>query len=142
LGLPTGARNDGLAPLRQGYNKRSLKLLASYEGIVVIPQNVEVSTDAIRILWDDGHRSEYTHRYLRGSCRCAGCINEMSGRRVVGYDQVDPNVEALDWMTVGRYALQFLWSDGHDTGIYPYTALRDELCPCENCRTGRAAEKA
>jgi DUF971 family protein len=26
---------------------------------------------------------------------------------------------------VGRYALQFVWSDGHSTGIYTYEYLRD-----------------
>ena len=108
---------------------------------MVLPQEIDVSTEAIRIRWDDGHTSIYGHRYLRGSCRCAGCINEMSGRRMVGYEQVDAEVEALDWMTVGRYALQFLWSDGHDTGIYPYTALRDELCPCDECKVRRASKK-
>ena len=25
---------------------------------------------------------------------------------------------------VGRYALQIEWSDGHNTGIYPYDRLR------------------
>lgn len=25
---------------------------------------------------------------------------------------------------VGRYALQFIWSDGHRTGIYPFEYLR------------------
>lgn len=106
---------------------------------MVLPSTVEVTTEAITIRWDDGHVSVYPHRYLRGSCRCAGCINEMSGVRVIGYDQVIPNVEALDWMTVGRYALQFLWSDGHDTGIYPYVALREELCPCDACKARRSA---
>jgi DUF971 family protein len=26
---------------------------------------------------------------------------------------------------VGRYALQFVWSDGHSTGIYSFEYLRD-----------------
>jgi alkylation response protein AidB-like acyl-CoA dehydrogenase len=37
---------------------------------------------------------------------------------------------------VGRYAISFVWSDGHDHGIYPYTLLRD-LCPCPACRARR-----
>ena len=47
-----------------------------------------------------------------------------TGKRVVGPENIPEDVEALDWMTVGRYALQFLWSDAHDTGIYPYAMLR------------------
>ena len=88
------------------------------------PKSVDLTPEAIHIVWDDGHESRLAHRFLRGSCRCASCINEMSGARVVGVKDVPEDVEALDWMTVGRYALQFLWSDAHDTGIYPYTLLR------------------
>jgi len=25
---------------------------------------------------------------------------------------------------VGRYALQFIWSDGHSTGLYPFDMMR------------------
>jgi DUF971 family protein len=27
--------------------------------------------------------------------------------------------------SVGRYAIQIEWSDGHDTGIYPFERLRE-----------------
>ncbi|MBI2170751.1 MAG: DUF971 domain-containing protein [Chloroflexi bacterium] len=46
-------------------------------------------------------------------------------------------MEALDFATVGRYALQFLWSDFHTTGIYPYVTLR-RLCQCDLCRNEKA----
>jgi DUF971 family protein len=60
----------------------------------------------------------------------------MTGRRIVTLDNVGEDVEALDHMTVGRYALQFLWSDGHDTGIYPYEMLR-KICLCDECVKAR-----
>ena len=107
---------------------------------MIQPKNVELRTDGIHIDWDDGHVSAFPHRVLRGECRCAACVNELSGRRMVGYENVAEDVQALDWTTVGRYALQFLWSDAHDTGIYPYVALRDEICPCDECNARRAAE--
>lgn len=50
------------------------------------------------------------------------------------------DVEALDWMQVGRYALQFLWSDAHSTGIYPFTLLR-HLCQCDQCLKLKAQSK-
>ena len=34
---------------------------------------------------------------------------------------------------VGSYAVQIVWSDGHDTGIYAFESLR-EACPCSECR--------
>ena len=33
---------------------------------------------------------------------------------------VDANIRAEDYLPIGRYALQFLWSDAHYTGIYPF----------------------
>ena len=35
---------------------------------------------------------------------------------------------AEDYLMVGRYAVQFLWSDAHYTGIYPFNVLR---APCQ-----------
>ena len=40
---------------------------------------------------------------------------------------VSDEVEIKDVSIVGRYALNFRWSDGHETGIYSFQYLRD-LC--------------
>ena len=95
-------------------------------------QDVKLDSDYITILWDDGHEGIYPSRYLRGYCCCAACVEEMNGRRIVGENDVDEYVMALDWIQIGRYALQFLWSDAHDSGIYPFEVLRN-LCRCEEC---------
>jgi DUF971 family protein len=33
---------------------------------------------------------------------------------------------------VGKYALKFKWSDGHESGIYSWEYLR-RMCQCELC---------
>ena len=38
--------------------------------------------------------------------------------------QADEGVYPTAIHYVGRYALQFVWSDGHSTGIYPFEYLR------------------
>ena len=96
------------------------------------PQEVWLTPQGVHIRWDDGHEGFYPHRYLRGQCPCAACVEEMSGRRLLSPEDVPPDVEVLDWMAVGRYALRFLFSDAHDTGIYPFDLLR-ELCRCPQC---------
>ncbi len=101
------------------------------------PKTVAIRPDGIHIEWDDGHQGYHPHRDLRAECPCAGCVHEMTGQRTVGLDQVPEDVEALDWTTVGRYALQFLWSDAHDTGIYPFKLMRD-VCHCDKCEQSRA----
>lgn len=86
----------------------------------------------LRIVWRDGHRSEFEPRYLRINCPCAGCVEEMTGRALLDPSMVPPDVYPLAIRHVGRYALQFEWSDGHRTGIYPFDQLR-RMCPCSGC---------
>ena len=98
------------------------------------PTEVAPTEDAarLRIRWRDGHASEYEPRYLRLACPCAGCVEEMTGRPLLNPDTVAADVYPRSIEYVGRYALQFDWSDGHRTGIYPFDQLR-QLCPCEEC---------
>lgn len=100
------------------------------------PNEIDISGSAIVILWDDGHRGIYPHRFLRLRCPCAQCVDEMSGRPRLNPARVPQDVKAADHMPVGNYALQFLWSDAHYTGIYTFRMLRS-LCTCIPCSTAR-----
>lgn len=105
----------------------------------VFPKEVEIKGAAIAILWDDGHRSIYPHRMLRLRCQCASCVEEMTGRPRLDPDTVAEDVIAVDQMQVGNYAIQFLWSDAHYTGIYTYRFLRS-ICACIPCNEARARQ--
>ena len=78
----------------------------------------------LRIAWEDGQVSEYGPRTLRLRCPCAGCVDEMTGERILTPGMVPEDVHPTAIHYVGRYALQFEWSDGHSTGIYPFEFLR------------------
>ena len=78
----------------------------------------------LRIRWKDGTDAEYEPRFLRLRCPCAGCVDEMTGDRSLSPDDVPEGVYPQEIQYVGRYALQFFWSDGHHTGIYPFQYLR------------------
>jgi DUF971 family protein len=98
------------------------------------PDKIEKSADeGIRIVWADGHDSYYSARYLRQSCPCAMCRDEMTGRRVLDPETVAADTKALRAELVGRYALTLSFSDGHGTGIFSFELLR-ELCPCKDCQ--------
>ena len=100
-------------------------------------EEVVLDETGIYMEWNDVHRSYSPYWYLRGQCCCAGCVEEMTGRRRVGEEDVREDVYAVDWMQIGRYAVQFLWSDTHDSGIYPFDLLR-RLCRCQDCFLGEA----
>jgi DUF971 family protein len=99
------------------------------------PSEIVPTEDAarLRIRWADGHVSEFLPRYLRLQCRCAGCIDEYTGRAILKPEHVPANVYPLKIDYVGRYALRFDWSDLHRTGIYSFELLR-RICPCESCK--------
>jgi DUF971 family protein len=79
----------------------------------------------LRIEWGDGAAAELEPRTLRLLCPCAGCVDEMTGVRTLRPEAVDEAVYPTAIHYVGRYALQFVWSDGHSTGIYTFEYLRE-----------------
>lgn len=83
--------------------------------------------------WEDGHRTVYQARDLRLRCRCASCIEEMTGRPLLDPASVDGSVVASQIALVGQYAIAITWSDGHATGIHNFRDLRAD-CPCPQCR--------
>ena len=89
----------------------------------------QAGPDTLRIVWTDGHESVYPVRLLRLACRCAHCVDEHTGRPLLRAESVPLDVRPVRISGVGRYALAFAWSDGHDSGIYTFENLR-ELCPC------------
>jgi len=94
------------------------------------PTDLAFDSDGnLLVRWDDGRESKFAPRWLRARCPCAECVEEWSGRRVVGEEQVKQDVRPRGMNEVGRYAMQVQWSDGHSTGIYSWDYLlkiRDE----------------
>lgn len=86
----------------------------------------------IGIVWSDGHESYYPARDLRCACACATCVDEMTGQKMLRDESVGADVRAREIHKVGNYGISILWSDGHDTGIYPFKKLRAQ-CPCDAC---------
>jgi DUF971 family protein len=90
------------------------------------PEEIAPTADATRlsIRWGDGVTSEYEPWLLRTRCPCAGCVDEMTGVRTLRAESVPRDIHPQAIHYVGRYALQFVWSDGHSTGIYTFELLR------------------
>jgi DUF971 family protein len=97
-------------------------------GPAIEPREIMQDGDAgLRITWGDGKACLYDAPSLRRACPCAQCVNEWSGQRMLVPEDVSDDLKISDISIVGRYALNFRWSDGHETGIYSFRLLR-EFC--------------
>jgi DUF971 family protein len=109
-----------------------------------MPTPTEMGSVADRtftITWSDGHHSTYSWVNLRISCPCAVCAGEWRYRPPkLRPEDVGPNIRAMSVSRVGAYALRFVWTDGHDTGIYTFNFLRHDLCECAECVQRRAQQ--
>lgn len=102
-----------------------------------IPTNIKATGTIISIDWNDHHASRYSARDVRLACRCAACIDEWSHENLIRPETVPFDVKVKSANVVGNYALHFVWSDGHSTGIYTYDHLR-EICGCDVCKKPRS----
>ena len=84
----------------------------------------QLDAETLSISWTDGVESHYAVRDLRLACGCAECIDEWSGEARLEPESIPQDVRPKRIESVGRYAIQIAWSDGHDSGIYPFERLR------------------
>ena len=85
---------------------------------------VEESGSLLSISWSDKTSRKYTAAQLRKDCPCASCVNEWTGKKILKDENVAEDINFASVTLVGRYALNFQFSDGHNTGIYSFTYLR------------------
>ena len=97
-------------------------------GPEIEPREIKQEDDfTLRIKWADDRECRYRAAELRRSCPCAQCVNEWTGERTLKPENISEETEIRDLSLVGRYAINFRWSDGHETGIYSFRFLR-EFC--------------
>jgi len=84
-----------------------------------LPEAVELTPAMLRLHWRDGV-AELAAARLRAACRCGGCR-----ARAERGEPAPAAAELVDAMPVGSYALNLVFKDGHDRGIYPWPWLRE-----------------
>jgi DUF971 family protein len=111
------------------------------------PASITVTREKreMRIHWQDGHESAYSFDLLRKECPCALCNDQrrkppappsLNLTVLSGPVMRAGEIQVTEVKPIGRYAVNFVWSDGHDSGIYSYSFLRT-LCPCPTCHGNR-----
>lgn len=79
----------------------------------------------MHIIWQDDVHTIYNYWDLRTACPCAVCVDEITGEKILDDSTIPQDIHPLKYARVGNYAVEILWSDDHDTGIFTYEKLRD-----------------
>jgi DUF971 family protein len=94
----------------------------------VKPVDIQQIGAELAIKWDDGAESFIALEKLRRCCPCAGCQGEtdIMGNVYKNPERaLPPAAFTLNRLaTVGGYALQPVWGDGHSSGLYSFDYLR------------------
>lgn len=103
------------------------------------PTSLALAPDGnLLITWDDGQPRSYNVKDLRLACPCATCREKRDAAekepppllRILKPEELKPlKIEGMQ--PVGNYAYSIAFSDGHDTGIYTLTLLRELGTPVE-----------
>ncbi|MCS5524889.1 MAG: P-loop NTPase, partial [Candidatus Poseidoniia archaeon] len=89
------------------------------------PQELAVvAGGAVQVKWRDGAEQVIPAHTLRSECPCAGCVDEFSGEKLLQPEQIPTDIVVASTANIGRYAVRFDFSDGHNTGIYEFARLR------------------
>jgi len=90
---------------------------------MIEPKKMEVHQgESLVVEWHDGRIDTIDANVLRDSCPCASCRNAPHP-----LSPADPTRCRISQISVvGSYAVSVVFGpDGHSTGIYPYSMLRE-----------------
>ena len=92
------------------------------------PTDIQQIGGELAVKWDDGAETFVSLETLRRCCPCAGCKGEVD---IMGNLYKNPEkplttdaFKLVRIMTVGGYAVQPVWADGHATGLYSFEYLK------------------
>lgn len=85
------------------------------------PQKVRLvkSSGELEITWQNGDRHQVSGDELRRYCACSNC----RARQLVGVRLVTESGEITRVELLGSTAVQLVFADGHDRGIFPWPYL-------------------
>jgi len=84
----------------------------------------QIDDRTLDVTWTDGRNDKFDVVELRKKCPCAACIDEWTGEKRLKPEDVPDNVRPLIVESVGSYAMNIRFSDGHGSGFYTFNMLR------------------
>ena len=85
--------------------------------------NLHQASRVLDVTFDDGASFSLPCEYLRVFSPSAEVRGHGPGQEVLQTGKRDVNISAIE--PVGVYAVKFVFSDGHDTGIYSWDYLHE-----------------
>lgn len=94
-------------------------------------------TAGLSINWLDGAQTRISSETLRRDCPCAACKEKrgdtshskpLTGKKLslaIVESSLEQELQLQEIWGVGQYALGMRWGDGHESGIYPFSLLRE-----------------
>jgi DUF971 family protein len=76
----------------------------------------------LEIDWPSGSTDALTYAVLRARCMCSQCRRMRQGRQQV---EIVDGITVVEARPCGSNAVQLVFSDGHDRGIFPFAYLRE-----------------
>ena len=93
-----------------------------------VPTSVQLIGNELAIAWPDGREDYFGGEFLRINSPSAETVGETDvlGNRWGGDGTRDfPGVTLRTFEHIGNYAIRPVFSDGHQTGIFSWTYLRE-----------------
>ena len=91
------------------------------------PREIAIIEDgeALQILWPDNNYACFTALQLWKNCPSAAGRR----RRIDGTNTpTTANLRLTSFRSIGHYAINIAFSDGHDRGVYPWSLLQSLAC--------------
>jgi ATP-binding protein involved in chromosome partitioning len=86
---------------------------------------VDFNAKTITLSWPDGEIAKVSNAALRRACSCALCVDEMTRAPLLDPKTIPMDIHAKKVGIIGNYAVMVDWSDGHNTGFFPYSTIRE-----------------
>ncbi|WP_372808342.1 P-loop NTPase [Pontiella sp.] len=87
--------------------------------------NVDFDAKTITLSWPNGESCTVSNAALRRACSCALCVDEMTRAPLLDPKTIPMDIHAQKVGIIGNYAIMVDWSDGHNTGFFPYSVIKE-----------------
>ena len=91
----------------------------------MVPSSIKLRTKSrvLEVAFADGATYELPFEYLRVYSPSAEVRGHGPGQETLQLGKHDVGIKAVD--PIGNYAIKLVFDDGHDTGLYSWTYLRE-----------------